>query len=163
TLAHKLASLVDSGLGDAKRLARDPDSPGVERAHGDGETLPFRAEAVPGGDPRVLEHHLTRGRPVQSHLVEQLADAHRGCFRRHRRFRSSSRHSRAASVATLVCASTFTAVEAHARASSSMQVATARASRPAPPYSRGMSTPMSPDSAAPWTASRGKRWSRSTS
>ena len=82
-LAHQLPSLVDRGLGDAQRLARDADSPGVERAHGDREALPFRAEAVTGGDPHVFEHDLTGGRAVQPHLVEQLADAQPGRFRRH--------------------------------------------------------------------------------
>ena len=51
----------------------------------------------------------------------------------------------------------ITAVDAHACASSSMQSVKAMASRPAPPYSLGIRTPMSPACLAAPTASSGKR------
>ena len=81
-----------------------------------------------------------------------LASRGSQCF-----FCASSPNRRIGSVPTLVWTSTMTAVEAQAWASSSMQIAKASASRPAPPYSRGMSTPMSPASLTASTDASGKR------
>src|SRR5712692_1021704 len=97
---------------------------------------------------------------VSANAPRSSPDARRGS---HRRFCSSVPKSRIGSLPTLVWTSTITEVDAQARASSSMQSAKARASRPAPPNSRGMRTPMRPASAAALTASSGNRRSRSTS
>src|SRR6266849_7317585 len=97
---------------------------------------------------------------VRANAPSSSPDASRGS---HRRFCSSVPNRRIGSLPTLVWTSTITDVEAHALASSSMQSVNARASSPAPPYSRGMRTPSSPASAAALTASSGNRWSRSTS
>src|SRR5216684_606841 len=97
---------------------------------------------------------------VSANAPSSSPEASRGS---HFRFCSSVPNSRIGSLPTLVCTSTITEVEAQACASSSMQIAKASASSPAPPYSRGMRTPIRPASAAALTASSGNRWSRSTS
>ena len=76
---------------------------------------------------------------------------------------SSVPHVRSGSVTALVCTATVTPTPASARDSSSSTRMYERKSAPAPPYSAGMHTPISPSSASFAKTSRGKRCSRSHS
>ena len=67
------------------------------------------------------------------------------------------------SVVALVCTATVTPTPASARESSSSTRTYERKSAPAPPYSSGTHTPMSPSSASFGKSSSGKRCSRSQS
>ena len=80
-----------------------------------------------------------------------------------RDFCSSVPKARIGSVAALVCTATVTPTPASARDSSSSTRMYERKSAPAPPYSSGTQTPISPSSASFVKSSRGKRCSRSHS
>ena len=80
-----------------------------------------------------------------------------------RDFCSSVPHARIGSVVALVCTATVTPTPASARDSCSSTRMYDRKSAPAPPYSSGTHTPISPTSASLEKTSCGKRCSRSQS
>ena len=81
----------------------------------------------------------------------------------HSRFCSSLPKRRIGIVPRDVCAATVIATDESIRVSSSIAIAYASVSEPAPPYSSGIGMPISPSSARSATSSYGKRALRSSS
>src|SRR5438046_6698210 len=69
---HVVERVVESALGDAKRLGADAGPGSIQHRERDLEAGAFFAQAVGGRDLDVLEHDLCRGRAADPKLVLEL-------------------------------------------------------------------------------------------